>query len=1102
MSFNGINYLFLCVYIYLVLGPEEMKKYNLGECIPKRTKHSDAKSLAANVNRDLDKWNFDEVNFTERNKKELIALMVEISVLALISTTCYTFGGRIFRQLRGLGIGLRASAALARLVMCNWDSVWGYMQMQLGLSVQLFCRYVDDIRLFIFPINKGWTWCKDKGWQYNMAEDESYCQLNHTAEQIKKSLNCVWNFLSFTMETENDFSNGYLATLDCQTRVLDSGMVTYRYYSKPMASNMVIQLGTALSRTCVFSSLRQDLVRRMLMTSDLEMFQVRLSIVSDYVQLLVNGDHKYAFIKAIIQQGLTKYLFMKWRSELAPNHRMYSPLHRGREYKQEDRTMDKYLRHMDWFKGNMASDEYKDLWKASIKRKGVWKRGSKDTRKVPPLDIESVMFVPATPANTLLNNLLKCEEQLRLQIGWGIKLVERPGTPLALQFIKKEAMVHGCPLGKKCVICDDLGIKCSKKRVVYLAECLTCEEMKEYLSNEQDHLSEEQFTQAINYFDASTYVGETSRMLRCRANEHIESVNRHNTDSFILEHWMDKHGLNLEPPRFRFKAVRSFKDCLSRQLSEALMINDKGRLNRKHEYTNNELIKLETNLYSWELDKKQTDERKSRKRLKDNIEQFVTVISDVELKEKERLKCNNLDSTYRFKRLEPSSVCGRSKRIRMETSTPINARRSPNKLNLSASPVEMQSLSLESSGSGESYLNPMGKVEEKMVSKVLLKLNITPPKIESKLLQLVRQTIAATEYFDSIEFRRKTCSKRTRTTSDNFMDVDEENYTKTLKKGSSIDNLLKSMDWDKWVEETKWKRYDSDSSSREENASETVVSDKMDLKLKTPNGEGSLSNVPVGLDLEPCCELKTPVGEGSLLHVPALEYELKTPKVEAGLLQVPVALEYELKNPKVEASLLQAPVMLGGEYKSSNEEGYLHKTPSHEEAAVEDNSLNAPEGEIGNSYVNFEDNDVDQEEFSRVLEEKTRNKLYSIFQKKHLNLGTPVNKLTIGEKRKISPTAATPEPIQPRLSTGGKEESELRRRILFSNLEKVSTPRPRLNTIAGDMSKRKNITPRRRTKSFVNEEGMMKNQKRITDMLKKKVAAIETQVDEERQEKE
>ena len=77
--------------------------------------------------------------------------MVEIAVLVLISTTCYTFGGRIFRQIKGLGIGLRASAALARLAMCNWDSVWGYMQKRLGLSVQLLCRYVDDIRILIYP---------------------------------------------------------------------------------------------------------------------------------------------------------------------------------------------------------------------------------------------------------------------------------------------------------------------------------------------------------------------------------------------------------------------------------------------------------------------------------------------------------------------------------------------------------------------------------------------------------------------------------------------------------------------------------------------------------------------------------------------------------------------------------------------------------------------------------------------------------------------------------------------------------------------------------------------------------------------------------------
>ena len=101
----------------------------------------------------------------------------------------------------------------------------------------------------------------------------------------------------------------------------------------------------------------------------------------------------------------------------------------------------------------------------------------------------------------------------------------------------------------------------------------------------------------------------------------------------------------------------------------------------------------------------------------------------------------------------------------MDTSTPLGGRRSPKRLDLTASPVESLCLSLESVESAEPYTNPMDGEEEKMVSNVVEDLNLTPPKVEPKLLQLVKQTIAATEYFGSVEFRRKTCSKRTRTTS-------------------------------------------------------------------------------------------------------------------------------------------------------------------------------------------------------------------------------------------------------------------------------------------------------------------------------------------------
>ena len=126
------------------------------------------------------------------------------------------------------------------------------------------------------------------------------------------------------------------------------------------------------------------------------------------------------------------------------------------------------------------------------------------------------------------------------------------------------------------------------------------------------------------------------------------------------------------------------------------------------------------------------EERKSRKLLKENVDQFVTVMCDVENKEKDRLKCINSDSTCRSKRTVTAVAGGVIKRARMETSTPITSRRSPNKLDLSSSPVKMQDLSFGLSDDGGSYTKPLGGTEEVVISKKVCKLNITPPKIESK----------------------------------------------------------------------------------------------------------------------------------------------------------------------------------------------------------------------------------------------------------------------------------------------------------------------------------------------------------------------------------
>ena len=343
IKFTGINFLMLSVYLLLVMGRSEMEKAGLGSCIPNRRKgdKSQARSLSANLNRNMDMWDFQNVQYTEKKKVEMIAYMVQISVLVLISSTCYSFGGQIYRQLKGLGIGLRASAALARITMCDWDNLWANRQWKLGLKVQIYFRYIDDLRFYLFPLTRGWRWL-NSAWTYVGDSDNNGSTMAHTVREVGNSLNDIWEFIECTTECEEDFDNSYLATLDFQTKVDQNGIVHYKYYSKPMSNDRVLELGTSLSNNCIFSSLRQDLVRRLYTTGLMEPLETRMEIINNYIQLLVNSNHKFSYIKAIILQGLSKFNYMMFRNSLQKDHKLYSPLHRSRKYKYVERRLQKY----------------------------------------------------------------------------------------------------------------------------------------------------------------------------------------------------------------------------------------------------------------------------------------------------------------------------------------------------------------------------------------------------------------------------------------------------------------------------------------------------------------------------------------------------------------------------------------------------------------------------------------------------------------------------------------------------------------------------------------------------------------------------------------
>ena len=696
LEMEGIDFNRLAVYLTLVLGIETLSKLGLNGIIPLRIQQEDQSySLLSKQNRNLTAWQLRDEDFQPEVKREMLTLMVQIMTILLMGCHVYSFGGHLFLQKKGAGIGLRSSACLARVCMCLWDTKWASIQNILGLTAILFLRYVDDLRLYLFPINRGWSWdVITKSWKYQHDTCDKRTFDERTKEELRKSFDSVIDCLSFTTETQDDFVSKTLPTLDFQTTTYSNGYIDFTHFSKPMSNNLVIEAGTALPKGTIFSSLRQDLVRRLLNTNRNTPWKNRIQIIEDYTQLLLNSGHKYPFIRAVVTQAITKYEYMYYRSKLHNKNPRFRPLYRNRSYQENDRQIMKYLNPQVWYKDVEIGDCFRKQWKRGIKRK-FNRKNKTSPRRDECVKFCSTMFVPSTMGGKLADMISETEEKLRVETGWATKILEKSGTPLVNVLQKKFPIDLGCPTFETCLMCNPkclwdqavppttpvggevdapsmvetptppTGVPtpstnlCQNKNLVYEAICQDCPD------------------QVMGDW-RPTYVGETSRTLRSRAKEHVAGLQNLNPKSFIVKHWMMFHGTHAIPPRFVFKILKKYRDPLSRQIGEALYIMERGILNSKLEFGVNELCSIETSQPQGDLLEAFERDKQLRAKTDGDIKQFVYVMNNV----KSAIKvCSNHNNASRlnFKKRKPGettsvegaeSCRGRLKKLRMDSSTP------------------------------------------------------------------------------------------------------------------------------------------------------------------------------------------------------------------------------------------------------------------------------------------------------------------------------------------------------------------------------------------------------------------------------------------------
>ena len=296
----------------------------------------------------------------------------------------------------------------------------------------------------------------------------------------------------------------------------------------------------SLGENTKVSSLTQDLVRRLLNTSEMLPNYVRISIVDEYTKQILSSGYSFDQTKNIVIAGLKGYESILKRCKEGK-----TVLHRSAKIGLEERRKKKLLGKGNWFKGKRGR-------KNSFKPKKKVKKKTTTKSEAAP-EIVTVLFVSQTPNGELARRLQKAESEISKLTGERVKIVERGGTQVKQILHKSNPWASGNCNRKKCLPCinGDGKQNCFEKNVVYDISCLSCS------SKESPN-------------KPAKYTGQTSLSLHERGKQHLQKLLKKDEASPLYKHVVEVHKGELVD--FQMKVVQKHFSAFSRMIHEACRI--------------------------------------------------------------------------------------------------------------------------------------------------------------------------------------------------------------------------------------------------------------------------------------------------------------------------------------------------------------------------------------------------------------------------------------------------------------------------------------------------------------------------------------------------
>ena len=114
----------------------------------------------------------------------------------------------------------------------------------------------------------------------------------------------IRDYLSFTVESGEEFEGGWLPTLDVNLLVDKANTVQFKFYEKTTCSKKTVQIDSAMEEDSKIQTVSNDLVRRLCNTRETMGPEEQRRVVDGYRQKLVNSGYTIDQVRKILVNGI------------------------------------------------------------------------------------------------------------------------------------------------------------------------------------------------------------------------------------------------------------------------------------------------------------------------------------------------------------------------------------------------------------------------------------------------------------------------------------------------------------------------------------------------------------------------------------------------------------------------------------------------------------------------------------------------------------------------------------------------------------------------------------------------------------------------------